>query len=88
MQILLAALFIVCFAPSLWAADVNGLIQEGMRDLKIDKGSPGLLALTNATYVKVNGITTEGYVEIIQETTGCSQSPDVHTNDDRGGKPL
>jgi len=72
MHIVLAVLLIVCFAQVLWAADVNSLIKEGMRDLKIDKGSPGLLALTNATYVKVNGTSTEGYVEIIQEETGCS----------------
>jgi formylmethanofuran dehydrogenase subunit E-like metal-binding protein len=72
MHIVLAELLIVCCAPGLWAADVDGLIKEGMRDLKIDKGSPGLLTLTNATYVKLNGTSTEGYVEIIQETTGCS----------------
>ncbi|MFW6147666.1 MAG: FmdE family protein [Thermodesulfobacteriota bacterium] len=72
MHIVLAVFLIVCFAPGLWAADVGNLIQEGMRDLKIDKVSPALLALTNATYVKINDKTTEGYVEIIQETTGCS----------------
>ena len=72
MHIVLAALLIVCFAPGLWAADVKGLIIDGMRDLKIEKGSPALLGLTNATYVKINGTTTEAYVEIIQETTGCS----------------
>jgi formylmethanofuran dehydrogenase subunit E-like metal-binding protein len=59
-------------ANTLWAADFKGLIQNGMQDLKIAKGSPALLALTDATYVKVNGRTSEGYVDIIQEITGCS----------------
>jgi formylmethanofuran dehydrogenase subunit E-like metal-binding protein len=72
MQVILAVFLIICFSKGLWAADVNGLINEGMHDLQIEKGSPALLALTNATYVKMNGKTTEGYVDIIQHATGCS----------------
>jgi formylmethanofuran dehydrogenase subunit E-like metal-binding protein len=72
MHIALAAALIVCFAQGLWAADLGGFIQDGMRDLKIEKGSPALLTLTNATYVKINGNTAEGYVDILQDTTGCS----------------
>jgi formylmethanofuran dehydrogenase subunit E-like metal-binding protein len=72
MHVFLLALLIVCFSKGLWAADVKGLIKNGMQDLKIEKASRALLALTNATYVKMNGKTTEGYVDMIQEITGCS----------------
>jgi formylmethanofuran dehydrogenase subunit E-like metal-binding protein len=71
-QVFLVVLLIVCFVQDFCAADVKGLIKEGISDLKIEKGSPALLALTNATYVKMKGKTTEAYVETIQETTGCS----------------
>ena len=72
MQILLVVMLVVGVAQVLWAADVKGLIESGMRDLKIEKGNPNLLALTDATYVKVGGKTSEGYVDMIQEETGCS----------------
>ena len=72
MQILLVAVLVVCAAQGLWASDVKSLIKGGMQDLKIEKGSPNLLALTDATYVKVNGRTSEGYVDMIREVTGCS----------------
>ena len=72
MQIFLGVFLIVFFSKGLWAADVKGLIQTGVQDLKTEEGSPALLTLTNATYVKLNGKTTEGYVDMIQETTGCS----------------
>jgi formylmethanofuran dehydrogenase subunit E-like metal-binding protein len=72
MQIVLVPLLIVCFAHGVEASDLTRLIQNGMQDLKNQKGSPALLALTDATYVKVNGKTSEGYVDIIQEITGCS----------------
>lgn len=71
-QIVILILLIGCFAHGLWAADITSLIKEGVQDLKIKKGSASLLALTDATYVKVNGKTTEGYVDMIQEATGCS----------------
>lgn len=71
-QIILVVLLIFGIANGLWAADVKGLIKDGMQGLGIEKGSPDLLALTNATYVKVNGKTSEGYVDMIQEITGCS----------------
>jgi len=72
MQIFLVAVLVVCAAQGLWASDVKSLIKDGMQDLKIEKGSPNLLALTDATYVKVNGKTSEGYLDMIQEITGCS----------------
>ena len=72
MQILLVVVLVVCAAQGLWASDVKSLIKGGMQDLKIEKGSPNLLALTDAAYVKVNGRTSEGYVDMIREVTGCS----------------
>ncbi len=72
MQVFMVVLLVFGVANGLWAADVKGLIKGGMQDLKIEKGNPNLLALTDATYVKVNGKTSEGYVDMIQEITGCS----------------
>lgn len=72
MQTWLVIMLVFGITNGLWAADVKGLIKDGMGDLKVEKGSPNLLALTNATYVKVNGKTSEAYVDMIQETTGCS----------------
>ena len=70
--ILLVAFMMACFSQNLWAADVKDLLNESMKDVKAEKGSPSLLALTNATYVLVNGNSSEGYVDMIQEITGCS----------------
>lgn len=71
-RVFLVVLLVFGIAKTLWAADFKRLIQNGMQDLKIQKGSPALLALTDATYVKVNGKTSEGYVDMIQEATGCT----------------
>ena len=70
--ILIAVFLMVCFSQNLWAADVKDLLNDGMADVKAEKGSPSLLALTNATFVVVNGNSSEGYVDMIQEITGCS----------------
>jgi formylmethanofuran dehydrogenase subunit E-like metal-binding protein len=71
-RVFLVVLLVFGIAKTLWAADFKRLIQNGMQDLKIQKGSPALLALTDATYVKVNGKTSEGYADMIQEATGCT----------------
>ena len=47
-------------------------IDSAMKELDIQKDDPNLCVLTNATYVKLNGETTEKYVDIISEKTGCS----------------
>jgi formylmethanofuran dehydrogenase subunit E-like metal-binding protein len=54
------------------ATDLRYLIRESMNELKVEKGSPELCALTDATYVKLKGKTTEEYVDIIQQETGSS----------------
>lgn len=71
-NVFLFVVLISCFGQFVQAGNVKELITEGIMDLKIEKGSPALLAFTNATYVKVDGKTTEGYVDMIRETTGCS----------------
>ncbi len=70
--IVVLMMLMCCFAQGLWAADMTNLITEGVKELGVEKGSPDLLALTNATYVKVNGETTEGIVDVIGDITGCS----------------
>ena len=69
---ILVIFFLFCFVNGLYAADVKDIIREGVKDLNIKKGDPRLCVLTDATYVKVNGKTSEGYVDMIQEVTGCS----------------
>lgn len=71
-QILLT-LFLAAYAAGAMAAtDVRGLIREGIQELGVEKGARELCAVTDATYVKLKGETTEGYVDIIREETGCS----------------
>ncbi|MDY6951713.1 MAG: FmdE family protein [Thermodesulfobacteriota bacterium] len=66
-----AALFLL-LAGNLYALDVRRAVKEGLKELKADKGSAELCAITDATYVRVNGKTSEAYVDVIQEETGCS----------------
>ncbi|MDY6989318.1 MAG: FmdE family protein [Thermodesulfobacteriota bacterium] len=73
MQLLVAAAaFFLLLAGNLYALDVRGAVREGLKELKADKGSAELCAITDATYVRVNGKTSEAYVDVIQEETGCS----------------
>lgn len=65
-------LFLSNSTTVLATTDVRSLIRQGMQDLGAEKGSPHLCALTNATYVKLKGRTTQEYVDVIQEETGCS----------------
>ena len=65
-------IFLFLAISPLYGADVKGLIQQGLKDLGVKKGDPRICALTDATYVKLNGKTTEEYVDLIQEITGCS----------------
>jgi formylmethanofuran dehydrogenase subunit E-like metal-binding protein len=69
---LLGLLFLSNAAVALAAADVRYLIRQSMHELGVEKGNPDLCALTDATYVKLKGKTTEEYVDIIQQETGCS----------------
>jgi formylmethanofuran dehydrogenase subunit E-like metal-binding protein len=53
--------------------DLGEDLRQGLNRLKIQKGDPLLCVLTNASYVRLNGKTTEAYLDLIQEETGCSQ---------------
>jgi formylmethanofuran dehydrogenase subunit E-like metal-binding protein len=67
-----AAALVVLLAGNLCALDIRGAVRQGLKELKAEKGSADLCALTDATYVRVNGKTSEAYVDLIQEETGCS----------------
>lgn len=66
-----AILSVFC-ADTARSQDIRGLISESVKELGVEKGDPGLCAITDAGYVIINGETTEKYVDIIQEETGCS----------------
>ncbi len=51
---------------------IENLIEKGMEALGVEKGNPDLCVLTDATYVKIKGNTTEEYIDLIQDKTGCS----------------
>jgi formylmethanofuran dehydrogenase subunit E-like metal-binding protein len=54
------------------AADIRSAIRHGLKDLGAGKGQTGLCVLTDATYVKVDGMTSEPLVDVIREETGCT----------------
>jgi formylmethanofuran dehydrogenase subunit E-like metal-binding protein len=65
--------FILATAASAAAkTDVRQMIAGAVKDLGVEKGNVHLCTLTDATYVKIHGKTTESYVDMIQEETGCS----------------
>ena len=55
-----------------YAANIRGAIRDGLKDLNAKKGDAQLCVMTDATYVRVDGKTSEHYVDLIQEETGCS----------------
>lgn len=54
------------------AADIRSAIRHGLKDIGAEKGQTGLCVLTDATYVKVDGMTSEPLVDVIREETGCT----------------
>ncbi len=54
------------------SADVRTLINEGLEKLSAKKGDTETCVLTDASYVIINGKTTENYIDTIQQETGCS----------------
>jgi len=55
-----------------YAANIRGAIRDGLKDLNAKKGDAQLCVMTDATYVRVDGKTSEHYVDLIQEETGCT----------------
>jgi formylmethanofuran dehydrogenase subunit E-like metal-binding protein len=68
----LAAALLLVLIGNVQAADIRVAVRKGLKELKVEKGDPGLCAMTDATYVRVHGKTSEAYVDLIQEETGCS----------------
>ena len=69
------ALFSLLFLPMtemVRADEVRSAIREGLRDIGAGRGLPSVCVLTDATYVRVKGRTSEPIVDLIQEETGCS----------------
>jgi formylmethanofuran dehydrogenase subunit E-like metal-binding protein len=69
---LLAFLLCSCADGKKSSRDVSTLLKGAVQTLGVQKGSPDLCVLTDATYVKLGGRTTETYVEMIERETGCS----------------
>jgi len=71
-SLLLSIVLVFAYVATLNAVDIRNDLRQGLNSLNAKKGDPTLCILTDATYVRVNGKTTESYVDIIQEKTGCS----------------
>jgi formylmethanofuran dehydrogenase subunit E-like metal-binding protein len=72
MQVMTVLLVLAYAAGAGAVSDVRQLVRQGMDDLGVKKGNPHLCALTDAPYVKVKGTPAQGYMDVIQEETGCS----------------
>ncbi|MDH3347325.1 MAG: FmdE family protein [Desulfobulbaceae bacterium] len=68
--------FVVLFFVSGYAladpAIVSNAIVGAMKSLGIKPGAKDICVLTNANYVRLQGNTTESYVDVIANKTGCS----------------
>jgi formylmethanofuran dehydrogenase subunit E-like metal-binding protein len=72
-KICLLGLFLVWpLSKNVDASDLRSAIRDGLKDLGAKKGQPGLCVLTDATYVRVDGSTSESVIDLIQEETGCT----------------
>ena len=54
------------------STDVRGLVREALKTLGTQRGDLNLCVLTDSTYVNLAGTSTEKYVTVIEEETGCS----------------
>jgi formylmethanofuran dehydrogenase subunit E-like metal-binding protein len=52
--------------------DVRGLVRGALKTLGSQRGDVNLCVLTDSTYVNLAGRSTEEYVGVIEEETGCS----------------
>ncbi|MDY7039095.1 MAG: hypothetical protein SV375_23460, partial [Thermodesulfobacteriota bacterium] len=69
---IVATTLFLSLAENVGAVDIREAIRNGLKDLNAKKGDAQLCAMTDATYVRVNGKTSEHYVALIQEETGCT----------------
>jgi len=67
-----SVIFAFAFVATANALDIRKDLRKGLNALNAKKGNPALCIVTDATYVRVNGKTSEPYVDLIQEETGCT----------------
>jgi len=69
---LLSAVLVFALVDTVNAIDMREELRKGLNALNAKKGDPELCIVTDATYVRLKGKTTESYVDLIQEETGCT----------------
>jgi len=67
-----SVILLLAFVGTANAFDIREDLRQGLKALKAHKGDPLLCTVTDATYVRLEGKTSESCVDIIQEETGCS----------------
>jgi hypothetical protein len=71
--LLFAVCSIMIFFHGIASADTfESAVSQAMQTLKVSKGDPGLLILTDAPYVKVDGACALPRLAQAQEKTGCT----------------
>ena len=70
--LIVATILFLALIENVYAVDMRRAIRDGLKDLNAKKSDAHLCAMTDATYVRVNGKTSEHYVDLIQEETGCT----------------
>ncbi len=74
---LLAVLTVPTFTPAAepsWKDQLTASLSAGMADLGLQPAGPNLCVLTNAPYVKQGTESAASCLDVIQDTTGCSQA--------------
>ena len=72
MKIFVSALLLICIAKTASSDEVSELLNSGLKELEIEKGSENLCVITDATHVRSRNETTESIIDTIQEATGCT----------------
>jgi len=70
--LLLSIVFVFVLASTVNAFDIRKDLRKGLNTLNAKRDDPTLCIITDATYVRINGKTTESFVDIIREETGCT----------------
>lgn len=52
--------------------DITSKVRDSLKQLNLTKGNPDLCVLTDASYVRIGNDTTEKYLDLLQDETGCS----------------
>ena len=68
----LILLLTVGFSGHVCADTFEEDVSKAMQDLDVSKGNPGLLVLTNAPYIKMDGASALPWLDQAQDKTGCT----------------